>query len=546
MRVRIAALVLAWLAAASAWPAGPPAAGEAAAPAGPGWARGAVFYEVFVRSFADSDGDGKGDLAGLTARLDYLRSGQPGSKEDLGVDAIWLMPIFKSPSYHGYDTSDYETVNRDYGTNEDFVRLCREAHRRGLRVIVDLVLNHTSWQHPWFLLSASRNASQYRDWYVWRTDDPGWTRTWDTVPTWHGLPDQPGRYYYGIFWGGMPDLNYRNPAVRAEMKWIAKLWLDRGADGFRLDAVRHLVETGPGPGQEDTAETHAWLREFAAYVRSIRPDAVLVGEAWTRDAGQFARYFGDTARVPGGDEIPVLFDFGLAEALLQGLRSGDASPIADRLRQNLATLPSGADAAPFLTNHDTIRVATQLGGDPARLRTAAALLLTLPGSPFIYYGEEIGLRQPNNGDDEFKRTPMPWDGSPGAGFSSGTPWQRVLKDHETVNVAAQARDRSSLLWRYRQLIRLRHGSEALRLGDLELLPSSGGLLAFVRRSGRQAVLVVHNLGTAPARAGPLALPGQKPVPLFADPGVAPPALGPGGWTIELPPLASGVWKLEAP
>jgi alpha-amylase len=548
MLVRTLSVVLLLLAAAA------PTAGAAQARAmGPAkvaaprndWARGAVFYEVFVRSFADSDGDGKGDLPGLIARLDHLNDGDPRTSTDLGVDAIWLMPVFTSPSSHGYDTSDYETINPDYGTNQDFARLCREAHRRGMKVIVDLVLNHTSSRHPWFQRSRSKDPGPYRDWYVWRADDPGWTRTWDTVPAWHGLADQPGRFYYGLFWEEMPDLNYRNPAVRDEAKRIARLWLERGADGFRLDAVRHLVETGPGQGgQEDTEETHAFLREFAASVRAIRPDAILVGEAWTEDTAQFIRYFGDTGQVPNGDELPVLFDFALSTALLQGLKSGDAAPIAARLRTIGQTYPKGAIDAPFLTNHDGIRVATELQGDLARLRTAAALLLTLPGAPFIYYGEELGLRQPNNGDDEFKRTPMPWNGTPGAGFTTGTPWHRLLKDHQSVNVEVESRDPASLLSRYRQMIRLRHASEALRVGELALLPTEGGVLAFLRRTGREATLVVHNLGTGPARAGPFTITASAMDPLFLDPGVA---LGGavGAWTVTLPPTSSAVWRLRS-
>ncbi len=535
----------------AAGPAAPrPAAGpaHAAAPtAGNEWARGAVFYEIFVRSFFDSDGDGKGDLPGLIAKLDYLNDGDPRTRGDLEVDALWLMPIFKSPSYHGYDTTDYETVQRDYGTNEDFVRLCREAHRRGMKVIVDLVMNHTSWQHPWFLLSSSRTPGPYRDWYVWRSDDPGWTRPWDAAPAWHCLPDQPDRCYYGIFWGGMPDLNLRNPDVRAELQWIARLWLDRGADGFRLDAIRHLVETGPGPdGQNDTDETHAFLKEFAAYVRSIRPDALLVGEAWVEDTDRFVRYFGDTAKIPSGDEIPALFDFALSTAILDGLRAGSAAPVAARLERIAAAFPEGVIDAPFLTNHDQLRIATQLEGDAARLRTAAALLLTLPGAPFIYYGEELGMRQPRNSDDEFKRTPMQWDGTPTAGFTTGKPWQHVLKDHETANVAAETRDPASLLSRYRALIRLRHRSESLRKGGLALLSSDGAVLAFLRTSARETTLVVHNLGDAAATTGPLALPGRgAPVPLLADSGVAL-ASAPGGWTATLPPHASGVWRLDRP
>jgi glycosidase len=203
------------------------------------WARGAVFYQVFVRSFQDSDGDGVGDLRGLIARLDYLNDGRPGEGEDLGVDGIWLMPVHESPSYHGYDVVDYENIDREYGTNEDFARLCAEAKKRGMRVILDLVVNHSGVAHPWFSDPARR------DWYVRRDDDPGWTQPWGSGPTWHRGEDG---YYHGIFWSGMPDLNWRNPALRSEMARLARLWLDRGASGFRLDATPcSSGRTGPRP-----------------------------------------------------------------------------------------------------------------------------------------------------------------------------------------------------------------------------------------------------------------------------------------------------------
>src|SRR5688572_5087800 len=213
------------------------------------WANGAVFYEVFVRSFQDSNGDGNGDLAGLISRLDYLNDGNPATDGDLGVDALWLMPIFESPSYHGYDTVDYETIDRDYGSNADFTRLAREARKRGLRIVVDLVLNHSSNQHPWFLDSASSPASRRREYYTWSAADPGWGQPWNpSGKSWH---EKNGGFYYGVFWSGMPDLNYRNAEVRAHAQRLAKLWLDRGVDGFRLDATRHLFENGAGDGQSD-------------------------------------------------------------------------------------------------------------------------------------------------------------------------------------------------------------------------------------------------------------------------------------------------------
>src|SRR5438876_111505 len=269
------------------------------------WARGAVFYEVFVRSFADSNGDGIGDFNGLISKLDYLNDGDPATTTDLGVDGIWLMPVFESPSYHGYDTTDYEKIEHDYGTNADFQRFLDEAHKRGIRVIVDFVMNHTSSEHPWFIDSAASPTSLRRDWYVWQLQDPGWKQPWGGDPSWHFRNDA---YYYGVFWSGMPDLNYRTPAVKAEMFRLGRYWLSQGVDGYRLDATRYLIEDGPGAGQADTPETHQLLKDFSADVRSVRPDAVLVAEN-TVDTQTLATYFADG---------PMNFNFPLASAIVEG------------------------------------------------------------------------------------------------------------------------------------------------------------------------------------------------------------------------------------
>jgi glycosidase len=449
-----------------------------------------VFYEVFVRSFQDSNGDGKGDLPGLVSRLDYLNDGNPAGAS-LGVDALWLMPVFVSPSYHGYDTTDYDHINPDYGTDADFARLCAEAHKRGMHIVVDLVLNHTSWKHPWFIESASSPQSPRRDWYVWSETDKHWGQPWNPAgETWH---KNNGAYYYGLFWAGMPDLNFRTEAVRAEARRIAKEWLDRGVDGFRLDAARHLIETGPGEnGQNETAETHAFWKEFAAYVRSVRPDAVLIGETWT-ETNTIARYYGDTSAVPGGDELPLNFDFPLAGAIVSGVREGSAAGIVAKLKEIQRAYPPGATDVPFLTNHDQKRVASELKDDPAKLRSAAAVLLTLPGTPFLYYGEEIGLDNGPGNDDEFKRTPMPWDATAGGGFTTGTPWFRFAPGQERANVAVEAHDPKSLLSHYRKLIQARHASQALARGSLTLLPSPKEVLAFARDLGNEHVIVLHNL-----------------------------------------------------
>jgi len=526
--------------------AGVPPAASAKGPTAPAavqwnhdWARGAVFYEVFVRSFADSNGDGVGDLPGLTGKLDYLK--------DLGVDALWLMPVFESPSYHGYDTTDYEKIQPAYGTSEDFDRFLAEAHRRGIRVIVDFVMNHTSSKHPWFVDSASSFNSRHRDWYVWRTDNPGWKQPFGDGPVWHSNPNGANpvaNYYYGIFWSGMPDLNFSNPEVRKEMERLAAYWLARGVDGFRLDATRHLFANGPGDLQNDQPQTHDYLREYAAAVRQAKPQATLVGENWT-ETPKIAAYYGSTAAVREGDELPMSFNFPLAEATVKAVRDGEASGIAAKLQEMAELYPAGIIDTPFLTNHDQQRVATQLGDDPAKLRSAAAILLTLPGAPFLYYGEEVGLQNGRGSSDEFKRTPMPWDDSAGGGFTPGKPWFDFAPGKETANVAAESGDPNSLLSHYRRLIQLRHTSAALKKGDLKLLTPgdrSAPVLAFLRQSGKDRVLVVHNLTAGEVQAGPFKIPGKR-LDLLLGP-TAKPAKGADGWTVTLPAGASGVWRVR--
>jgi alpha-amylase len=492
------------------------------------WARDAVFYEIFVRSYKDSDGDGKGDLPGLISRLDHLT--------DLGVNAVWLMPIFVSPSYHGYDVTDYENINPDYGTNEDFARFSREAKRRGIRIVVDLVLNHTSDRHPWFLESASSPSSPKRDYYIWSATDPGWGQPWNAAgKSWH---PKNGAFYYGVFWSGMPDLNARNEEVRAHARRIAALWLDRGVDGFRLDATRHLVETGPGEGQSDAEETHVFLREFSAFVREKYPKAILIGENWT-ETPVIAKYFGDTAAVPGGDELQLNFDFPLAARIIGAARQGEASVLAGKIAEIQKTYPPGVTWVPFLTNHDMKRIASELGGDLAKLRTAASILLTLPGTPFLYYGEEIGMRNGPGDEDESKRTPMAWDESEGGGFTTGRPWRPFSPGRETANVARQARDPRSLLSRYKQLIRARHASPALRRGALELLTTEGSVLAYLLTTEGERALVAHNLGDAEITAT-LKLEGIfASTPILVDEGAR---LGEG--RVTLPGRATGVWRLR--
>ncbi|MCM2317445.1 MAG: alpha-amylase family glycosyl hydrolase [Thermoanaerobaculia bacterium] len=508
------------------------------------WSRGAVFYQIFVRSFQDSNGDGIGDINGLISRLDYLNDGDPATTTDLGIEGIWLMPMFESPSYHGYDTVDYDTIERDYGTNEDFARLIEEAHARGIRIIVDLVVNHSSSQHPWFVDSASSVTSAKRDWYVWSATNPGWVQPWGgNSGTWH---EKNGAFYYGVFWGGMPDLNYKSAEVRAEMNRIAGKWLRAGLDGYRLDATRYLVETGGGRGQSDTSETHAALKELSSVVRSVKPDATLVAENWT-ETPIIATYFGSTSEIAWGDEMPMNFNFPLASAIISSVQSGNGATITKKLVEVGQLYPRGVNDAPFLTNHDQVRIATVVGNDQGQLRNAAAILLTLPGAPFIYYGEELGLLNGPTSGDESKRTPMPWDATGGGGFTTGTPWFQFAPGKETTNVARQTNEASSLLSRYRELIGARKASVALRKGTITPLNTTAAgasYVAWTSTSEGETVLVVHNVTGNFIVTGPLNVPGTTMEKVWSDANTSTPSKGQTGWTVSLPPRSSGVWRVK--
>ena len=506
------------------------------------WWNGAVVYEVFVRSFKDSNGDGSGDLPGLLSKLDYLNAGAASTGSDLGVDAIWLMPIYPSPSYHGYDVTDYDGVNPDYGALADVDALVTACHARGIKVILDWVPNHTSDEHPWFVDSASSSTSAHRDWYVWSATSLGWTQPWGgSQTTWY--PDN-GSSYYAVFWSGMPDLNWKNAAVRSEMSAAAGRWMARGVDGFRLDAVRYLVENGPGAGQMDQPATHQYLKAFAAGVRTAKADALVLGEAWA-DTATIAGYFGSTAAVPSGDEI-LPFDFPLADAVVAGIADGSAREVAAALDAVARAYPAGTGDAPFLTNHDQQRVATRLGADPARLRLAASIVLTLQGTPILYYGEEIGMQNGICPGDECKRTPMAWDSTlPGGGFTTGTPWQALVPGTATANVASQTGDSASLLSRYRQLIRVRKASPALRLGGLARLPTDdAGVLSYLRTDPAETVLAAHNLRSGAATVT-VSLPGKTAADvLLADPGAMLAAGSGESWSVTLPARGSGLWRLH--
>ena len=502
-------LAIALLGACRGTPPLPEPVATAAAPpiaAAPNWWQDRVFYEIFVRSFADATtgplaNDGIGDFQGLIEKLDYLNDGDPTTTKDLGITGIWLMPINPSPSYHGYDVTDYYGVHPEFGTRQDFERFLAEAHRRGIRVIVDLVLNHSSSQHPRFV-QALRGDPASRDWYIFVPPD--------AVPTTLGpwgqqvWQEKQGQHYLGIFWAGMPDLNYRNPAVTAEAERIAEFWLrEMHVDGFRLDAIRHLIEDGDV--MTDTPETRAWLRAFQARLRQIEPDVLTVGEVWASTEA-VSDYIAE-------DALDLAFEFDLATAILDAARTGTKAKLAYTLANVAASYPANRYAT-MITNHDQNRVASELGEDTARLKLAAGLLLTAPGVPFVYYGEEIG--QIGEKPDEMIRNPMPWSSAAHGGFTQANrPWEPLQPGHATRNVAVQDTDPASLLNHYRRLIRLRQAEPALSRGSFRSIETGReDVIAWERAAEGRRLIVVANLSDAAIRD--FAVPGRDGAVVAAE------------------------------
>ena len=478
------------------------------------WWRSSVIYQVYPRSFQDSDGDGVGDLRGIEARLDYL--------VELGVDAIWISPIYPSPmADFGYDVADYTGIDPLFGTLADFDALLGQAHAKGLKVLLDFVPNHSSDQHPWFIASRSSRADPKRDWYIWRDAKPdgsppnnwisdfgGSAWTWDAAT---------GQYYYHAFLKEQPDLNWRNPQVRAAMLDVLRFWFARGVDGFRVDVLWHMVkhaafpDNPPNPDYTPTmGEMHRVLQlhstdqpevhDIAADMRDIA-DAfgarVLIGEIYL-PVDRLMRYYGQAR--PG---VHLPFNFQLVDA------AWDAELLGKLIVDYEAALPPGAWPNWVLGNHDRSRSATKRGG--AQARVAAMLLLTLRGTPTIYYGDELGLedaiipvnqvrdprelREPGLGlGRDPVRTPMPWDASEGHGFTSGTPWLPFGADAARRDAAAEAADDGSMLTLHRRLLALRRAHPALSVGGFALIAARDDVLAFERREGDDRVIVALNLG----------------------------------------------------
>jgi alpha-glucosidase len=483
------------------------------------WQRGTI-YQIYPRSFMDSNNDGVGDLPGIARKLGYLAS--------LGVDAIWLSPIFPSPmADFGYDIADYTGIDPVFGTLDDFSALVTAAHDHGLKVLLDFVPNHSSDQHPWFVESRSSRDHRRRDWYIWRDPAPdgGPPNNWQSVfggPAWT-LDQTTGQYYYHAYLRQQPDLNWRNSEVRAAMLDVMRFWLDRGVDGFRVDALRQLIkdeylrDNPPNPDYRPQAQgpyqayrpvyttDRPEIMQIIAEMRQVTeryPERVLIGELYL-PIERLVAYYGEN-----GQGVHLPFNFHLI------LTPWNAQAIADLIRRYEDALPPGGWPNWVLGNHDQHRLASRIG--PAQARIAALLLLTLRGTPTLYYGDELGMRDveipPDRVHDPFEknvpgkglgrdpeRTPMQWDASANAGFTGGTPWLPLSADYAEVNVARQSDDPASMLTLYRRLLALRRQEDALSIGSYTSVPTAGDQLAYLRTHGERRLLIVLNLGSQPQR-----------------------------------------------
>jgi alpha-glucosidase len=500
------------------------------------WWQSAIVYQIYPRSFQDSNEDGVGDLGGIIRRLGYLH--------ELGIDAIWISPIHPSPMKDfGYDISDYCGIDPLFGTLPDFEALIAATHAFGMKLLLDLVPNHTSDQHPWFVESRASRTSGKRDWYVWRDPAPdgGPPNNWLSEfggSAW-AYDEATGQYYYHAFLPEQPDLNWRNPAVREAMHEVMRFWFRRGVDGFRIDVIWHMIKDDQfrdNPPNPEVRPGQAPYRRLAPFYTTDRPevheviaglrrvadefpDRLLIGEIYLPLERLVAYYGADLS----GVHLP--FNFTLLDT------PWTAADIARRINDYEAALPKGGWPNWVLGNHDRPRIATRVG--PAQARVAAMLLLTLRGTPTLYYGDEIGMSQvaipPDRIRDPFEknvpglglgrdgaRTPMQWDASRHAGFSRTAPWLPLAPDAKGRNVEAQRGDPASLLSLYRRLIAARHAHAALRLGSCRSVAAGGNLLVHIRALGEERLLVVLNLGTEATTLRSEALSGTVVVSSFAD------------------------------
>jgi alpha-glucosidase len=483
------------------------------------WWEEAVFYQIYPRSFQDSNGDGVGDLCGITSRLDYLAA--------LGVDALWISPFFRSPMKDfGYDVSDYRDVDPIFGSLADLMNLIAEAHERGIKIVLDLVANHSSDEHPWFVEARSSKSAPKHDWYIWAPDGPrppnNWKAIFELGSAWHRNPAT-GERYLGTFTRHQPEFDWRNRAVRDAFYDIMRYWFDLGVDGFRLDVATGYIKDAQLRSNPfsfkaipDFFQRHIYDRnrpevhEIFKEMRRVADEAggrVLIGETHGNDARLAAASHGES-----GDELHMAFNFDF-------LHQPWSAPAFRRSAERwYDLLPEGAWPNFTLSNHDQPRHFWRYragGATEARARVAAAMLLTIRGTPFLYYGEEIGmtcnriprpaLRDPLGittwpfgflGRDP-ERTPMQWDDSPNAGFTRGEPWLPVNDDYTSRNAANQESDPSSLLSWYKKLIALRRASECLRSGSIRFMDLGRDVLAYERSSALDAILVLLNFADRP-------------------------------------------------
>ncbi len=478
------------------------------------WWQHAVIYQIYPRSFQDSNGDGIGDLNGIRARLDYLVG--------LGVDALWISPIYPSPmADFGYDVADYCGVDGRFGTMDDFDGLLEEVHRRGLRMILDFVPNHTSDQHPWFLESRSSRNNPKRDWYIWRDQPNNWLSQFGGS-SWE-FDEKTQQYYLHSFLKEQPDLNWRNRDVKEAMFDALRFWLDKGVDGFRVDVMWLMIkddqfrDNPPNPGYRpgdkmshrllsvydaDRPENHALVAEMRC-VLGAYGDRVLIGEIYL-PVQRLMSYYGKDGN---GANLP--FNFQLLQC------AWSAKAVAQAIEEYNGALPAGAWANWVLGNHDQPRIASRVGAQQARV--AAMLLMTLPGTLTIYYGEELGMHNVPIPPDEVQdpaeknepgigqgrdpeRTPMPWDGSEKAGFTTGEPWLPLGEEHAAVNVATLEHDAEGMLELYRMLIALRKKHSVLVSGKLSDVAAEGAVLRYMRSSDTERMQVVLNMSHDAVRA----------------------------------------------
>lgn len=442
------------------------------------WPHG-VKYEIFVLSFIDTNGDGKGDLKGVTKKLGYL--------EDLGINGIWLMPIMPSPSYHKYDVSDYRNINPEYGTLDDFKELVKEAHSRDIKIIIDLVLNHTALDHPWFKRAQNPDDTVYRNYYVWNDRQSirnqiakkSTTLDSDNITQWHTINgDTTQEHYYGFFSSHMPDLNFDNPKVRAEFVDIAKFWLNEmKVDGFRFDAAKHIYP-------DDRAwDSHQFWKWYRAELEKIKPDVYLVGEVYSLNTNEVEPYT---------KGLPSLFNFKLGRSIINSLTTGRDNGLIYEYQRQLESYklvsPEFLDA-PILSNHDQNRIASELGGDKQKVKIAASILLTLPGAPFIYYGEELGMLGMK--PDEYIREPFLWGDK-----ERNTHWiEPKFSTSQTVpNLDTQVSDDNSVYNHYKSLLYYRNTKPVLTYGSIKpinRLPQE--VIGFSRVYENKSVIVFHNV-----------------------------------------------------